>query len=68
MFYNSGITSIEFPSTLQSIGDYAFYYCRELQELFFPKGISSIGDSAFQNCSGLTVVDLSNCTNLFVIR
>lgn len=64
VFYNSGITSIEFPSTLQSIGDYAFYYCSGLQELFFPKGISSIGDSAFQNCSGLTVVDLSNCTNL----
>ena len=33
VFYNSNITSIEIPSTIESIGNYAFYYCRNLTEI-----------------------------------
>ena len=64
VFYNSGITSVELPSTLTSIGGSAFYNCNGLTSITFPSGLTSIGDYAFSYCSGLTTVDLSNCTSL----
>ena len=68
VFYNSGITSVELPSTLQSIGNYAFYSCSGLKGALNLGGctsLTSIGDWAFQNCRGLTgELDLSNCTSL----
>ena len=35
-FYNSAITKFEAPTTLTSIGDYAFYSCKDLTEIFLP--------------------------------
>ena len=68
VFYNSGITSVTFPSSLTSIGDYAFYRCSGLTgalNLGECTSLTSIGDWAFQNCRGLTgELDLSNCTSL----
>ena len=66
VFSNSGITSIELPSTLEMIGNYAFEDCSGLTEVVLSNCTSliSIGHGAFYNCSGLTEVDLSNCTRL----
>ena len=68
VFYNSGITSIELPSTLESIGDYAFYNCSGLTgELNLGEctSLTSIGVNAFYNCSSLTgELNLGKCTNL----
>ena len=67
VFYNSGITSIAFPSTLQSIGNYAFRACRGVTgelNLGGCTSLTSIGSWAFEDCSGLTSVDLSGCTSL----
>ncbi len=68
VFYDSGITSIEFPSTLLSIGGRAFQNCSGLKgELNLGEctSLTSIGDYAFFDCSGLTgELDFSNCTSL----
>ena len=36
----------------------------KLTNITLPSSLTSIGDSAFSGCSGLTEVDLSNCTSL----
>ena len=68
VFYDSEITSIKLPSTLQSIGNHAFQNCYGLTgELNLGKctNLTSIGDYAFASCERLTgELDFSNCTSL----
>ena len=76
VFFYSGITSIELPSSLTSIGNGAFSYCGELTSITLPSSLTSIGGSAFWYCRGLTSITLpssltsigrsafSGCTNL----
>ena len=68
VFYNSGITSIELPSTLQSIGNYAFYRCSGITgelNLGGCTSLTSIGSNAFYGCSKLTgELNLGGCTSL----
>ena len=42
----------------------AFSGCDVLTSITLPEGITSIGDDAFSICTGLTSIDLSNCTSL----
>ena len=49
------LRNIELPSTIKSIGGYAFQYC-DLREIEIPAGVTKIGESAFENNSQLTVV------------
>ena len=60
VFYNSGITSIELPATLETIGDHAFSSCSGLTEVDLSNctSLTSIGDNAFYGCSGLTSIAL----------
>lgn len=46
----SDVESVRFPSTLKKLGNYAFYNCRMLKEVFLPSGLMSIGSDAFMNC------------------
>ena len=67
VFYDSGITSVTFPSSLTSIGMSAFSGCDRLTGELNLSGctsLTSIGNYAFYQCSGLTSVDLSGCTSL----
>ena len=48
------MTSLTIPSSVTSIGESAFEYCRSLTSLTIPSSVTSIGGSAFQGCSGLT--------------
>ena len=57
VFTNSGITSIELPSTLTSIGVFAFLNCSSLTgglNLGECTSLTSIGGAAFYGCSGFT--------------
>lgn len=57
VFYNSGITSIKFPSTLTSIGNCAFQECHNLigsLDLSNCINLTNIGYLAFFFCDGLT--------------
>ncbi|MBQ9667825.1 MAG: leucine-rich repeat domain-containing protein [Prevotella sp.] len=46
------------PSSVTSIGDYAFSGCSGLTSATIPSGVTSIGSSAFSSCSGLTSVTI----------
>ena len=48
------------PSTVTSIGNYAFIGCSGLTAVEIPNSVTSIGDSAFEGCRGLTAVEIPN--------
>ena len=48
------IETVDFPSTLLSIGSKAFYFCTELSEVTGGENLQTISDSAFCYCSSLT--------------
>lgn len=53
-FWNcSGLTSINIPSSVTSIGDNAFEKCSSLTSLVIPSSIYSIPDYAFYDCTKL---------------
>ncbi len=59
--YGEGYGSVEevkVPSTLESIGDYAFYRCNALPTFDFHEGIHSIGEKAFYGCDAMVELTL----------
>lgn len=56
----NGIQSLTLPSTLTTIGDNAFEYCRGLEEIIFSDQglLTFIGKSAFDKCISLQSVNL----------
>ena len=55
-----GITSLNIPNSVTSIGDYAFYECSSITSLNIPNPVTSIGDYAFSNCYRLTNLTIPN--------
>lgn len=47
LFYNQGLKSVKFPSTLTSIGKYSFALNNSLKNVKLPKKLKTIGDKAF---------------------
>ena len=53
------------PSSVTSIGEYAFAFCSGLTSITIPNSVTSIGSNAFGNCSGLTSITIpSSVTNI----
>jgi len=48
------------PSSVTSIGKYAFSGCTNLTSITIPSNVTSIGDYAFFGCTGLTSVTIPN--------
>lgn len=60
-FHNlTTLTSIEMPSTIESIGFSAFSGCTSLTDFNIPSHIKSIGDYAFQSCLRLENIVIDN--------
>ena len=57
---NKKIEKIILPSTLTTIGQYAFYDCTSLQTVTFEKGsrLKTIEESAFEDCTELTSIEI----------
>lgn len=61
----SNLTSVHLPDTLQSIGDYAFYDCSQLNEITLPSSLVRIGKRAFSYCSSIKELTLpDSCPEL----
>ncbi|MCQ2341879.1 MAG: leucine-rich repeat protein [Paludibacteraceae bacterium] len=48
------------PSSVTTIGEWAFYNCSGLTSVTIPSSVTTIGEGAFYNCSGLTSVTIPN--------
>ena len=59
-FENSGLTSIEIPASVTSIGYGAFSYCYGLTSITIPESVTSIGEDAFLDCRSLTSLEIPN--------
>ena len=49
---------VEFPNTLEVIGDYAFSGCSKLENFVLPNSLRGLGQEAFQSCSSITAVTI----------
>lgn len=58
LYYAMHLTAVDIPSTVKSIGAYAFYGCSDLPYIDLPDAVSSIGYNAFYNCNGLTSISI----------
>lgn len=52
--FNSKITGVELPSSIEIIGDNAFDNCTRLVGIKIPDGVTSIGEWAFHKCESIT--------------
>lgn len=50
------MSNIDFPETLESIGQNAFQTCNRLTSVVFPASLKSLGDRAFALCGSLTSI------------
>ena len=56
--FKDGKGTIIFNADVTSIGERAFYDCRNLTSINIPESVTSIGDYAFYWCHSLTTVDI----------
>ncbi len=56
--HRDSIRSVTVWEGVTSLGDYAFFYCRNLIEVVLPYGITEIPLNAFANCSTLNELEL----------
>lgn len=54
------IKDLEIPSTVTSIGDYAFEGCFDLTSVSIPNSVTAIGNCAFQGCKGMKSASMGN--------
>ena len=53
-----GCKNTTIPSSVTSIGDYAFWGCKDMTSVTIPSSVASIGKGAFCDCSGLTSITI----------
>ena len=58
-----GCKNTTIPSTVTSIGQFAFQYCLGLESISIPNSVTNIDEYAFLHCSGLLDFDLGNSIN-----
>ncbi|MBO5988082.1 MAG: leucine-rich repeat domain-containing protein [Paludibacteraceae bacterium] len=54
------LTAYTIPNTVKHIGDEAFIYCNNLQNVVIPNSVTSIGEKAFSGCKNLQSVVIPN--------
>lgn len=57
------ISKVILPQTLESIGDYAFYYFNSLKSIEIPNSVTYIGSSAFCDCYSLENIKIPDNIN-----
>ena len=55
---NSALVKVDIPSTVNSIGEQAFYCCNSLEELVLPEGLTSISNNMAYYATSLRYVNI----------
>ena len=56
----AGCSDTSIPSSVKSIGDWAFYGCYYLTSITIPNSVTSIGADAFNGCTSLSSITIPN--------
>lgn len=59
------IKSLTLPSTLKTIGTWAFTECRSLESVVIPEGVTEVGQYAFQTCTSLESAEIPSSITSF---
>ena len=59
-YWQEDLTEIEFPSTLEWIGNKAFIGCKSLEEIVIPKNVKRIGEFAFAHTAPNIKINIQN--------
>ena len=59
-FNGSSLRSIDLPSHLHFIDEYAFYYCQSLTRVGMPTILDTMGEGCFHSCNHLTSIEIPN--------
>ena len=62
MGWTESLTTLNLPTTLVNIGDYAFNGCSQITSLSFTSSPMTIGDYAFNGCTSLETVEFLRTT------
>lgn len=54
----NGLKSVSIPNSVTTIGNSAFYECKNLKSVSMPDSVTQIGSNAFRLCSSLTNVTI----------
>ena len=63
-FQFNSLETVVLPTTLTSLGNYAFYNNPTLVSAYIPEGLTTIGESTFQNCGLLGIEIPSTITTI----
>jgi hypothetical protein len=59
-FCSSRLSSISIPSSVTSIGSFAFQNCASLKNVTIPSSVTSIGGNSFETCNNLPRIVIPN--------
>ncbi len=60
VFAGANIKSLVLANTVKSVGEKAFYQCKQLEQLCIPATVERIEDDAFAGCEALQIIILAN--------
>lgn len=63
-FYLKNVASVTIPSSVTSLGERCFQYCRSLESITIPSSVTSIGALCFYDCGITSITIPSSVTSL----